>query len=376
MVGGGRDAFIGGVHRMAMRLDGEIELVAGALSSHPEKSKISGQELRLDPARVYPDYQTMAAEERKLPVDQRIDFVSIVTPNRTHVPVARIFLEAGFHVVCDKPLGVNLAEAVALREIVRQTGRVFALTHNYTGYPMVKQARAMVRNGELGEIRKVVAEYAQGWLREPIEQGGQKQATWRTDPEQAGIAGCLGDIGIHAESLARYITGLEIDQLCAEFTTFVEGRRLEDDASLLLRYKGGARGLLHASQVCAGEENALGIRIYGSKASLAWQQEEPNELILKNSTGPRRIYCCGNPSLDDSAKRFFRIPAGHPEGFIEAFANIYREIARAIHAVSDGEPVPPESDFATIDDGIAGMAFLAAAVASAKAGAAWRSLPV
>lgn len=376
MVGGGRDAFIGSVHRMAMRLDGEIELVAGALSSHPEKSKISGQELRLDPARVYPDYQTMAAEEGKLPVDQRIDFVSVVTPNRTHVPIARAFLEAGFHVVCDKPLGVNLAEAVALREVVRQTGRVFALTHHYPGYPLVKQARAMVRKGELGEIRKVVAEYTQGWLREPIEQGGQKQATWRTDPEEAGTAGCLGDIGTHAESLARYITGLEIDQLCAEFTTFVEGRRLEDDASLLLRYKGGAKGVLHASQICAGEENALGIKIFGSRASLEWQQEEPNELILKYPDGPRCVQRCGNSGLDDSAKRFLRIPAGHPEGFIEAFANIYREIARAIHAVAEGKPIPPECDFATIDDGLVGMAFLATAVESAKAGGAWRSLPI
>lgn len=373
MVGGGRDAFIGDVHRMAMRLDGEIELVAGTLSSDSERSRLSGEELRLDPARVYRDYQTMAAAEAQLPPAERIDFVSVVTPNRTHVPVCRTFLEAGFHVVCEKPLGINLAEAVALRDVVRQTGRIFALTHNYTGYPMVKQARAMVRKGELGEIRKVVADYVQGWLGESIDQDGNKQAVWRTDPEQAGPIGCLGDIGTHAESLARYITGLEIEQLCAEFTTFVEGRRLEDDASLLLRYKGGAKGVLFASQVSTGEENALAIRIYGSKASLEWRQEEPNELIVKYPDAPRQIYRSGNDYLSETVKRFVRIPAGHPEGFIEAFANIYREVARAIEAVAEGRAIPSDCDFPTIDDGVTGMAFLATAMESAKAGGAWCS---
>lgn len=373
MVGGGRDAFIGDVHRMAMRLDGEIELVAGALSSDSERSRLSGEELRLDPARVYRDYQTMAAAEAQLPPAERIDFVSVVTPNRTHVPVCRTFLEAGFHVVCEKPLGINLAEAVALRDVVRQTGRIFALTHNYTGYPMVKQARAMVRKGELGEIRKVVADYVQGWLGESIDQDGNKQAVWRTDPEQAGPVGCLGDIGTHAESLARYITGLEIEQLCAEFTTFVEGRRLEDDASLLLHYKGGARGVLLASQVSTGEENALAIRIYGSKASLEWRQEEPNELIVKYPDAPRQIYRSGNDYLSETVKRFVRIPAGHPEGFIEAFANIYREVARAIEAVAEGRAIPSDCDFPMIDDGVTGMAFLATAMESAKAGGAWCS---
>ncbi len=373
MVGGGRDAFIGGVHRMAMRLDGEIELVAGAFSSNPEKSRLSGEELLLDPTRVYPDYETMAAAETKLPAGERIDFVSVVTPNQTHVPVCRAFLEAGFHIVCDKPLGVNLEEARVLRQLVRQTGRVFALTYNYTGYPLVKQARALVRNGELGEIRKVAAEYAQGWLSRPIELDGQKQAAWRTDPELAGAAGCLGDIGTHVENLTRYITGLEIDELCADFTTFIEGRRLEDDASLLLRYKGGAKGVLHASQICAGEENALGIKVYGSKASLEWKQEESNELIVKYPEAPRRIYRPGNPHLDDSAKRFVRIPSGHPEGFIEAFANIYLEVARAIREVLEGNPIPPDCDYPSIDDGVAGMAFLAAAVESVQGGGAWRS---
>ncbi len=373
MVGGGRDAFIGGVHRMAMRLDGEIDLVAGAFSSDPEKSRLSGEKLRLDPRRVYPDYRTMATAEAKLPPNERIDFVSVVTPNWTHTPVCEAFLEAGFHVVCDKPLGVNLTEAVALREVVRRTSRVFALTHNYTGYPMVKQARELVRSGELGVIRKVVAEYPQGWLGEAIDQQGQKQAAWRTDPELAGASGCLGDIGTHAESLVRYVTGLEIEQLCAEFTTFVEGRRLEDDASLLLRYKGGAKGILHASQICAGEENALALRVYGSKASLEWRQEEPNELVVKYPEAPRRIYRPGSISLGDSVRRFIRLPAGHPEGFIEAFANIYLEAARAIRAMSEGKTVPPDCDFPTIDDGVIGMAFLATAVESAKAGGVWRS---
>jgi predicted dehydrogenase len=374
MVGGGRGAFIGGVHRMAMRLDGEIELVAGALSSNPETARQSGEELGLNPARVYPDYETMAAEERRRPLDERIDFVSVVTPNHMHFPVCRAFLEAGFHVVCDKPLALNLEEALRLREIVRRSGRLFALTYNYTGYPMVKQARALVRSGELGEIRKVVTEYAQGWLSEAIESDGQKQAAWRTDPAQAGAVGCLGDIGSHAENLARYITGLEIDQLCAELTTFVGGRRLDDDASVLLRYKGGAKGVLHASQVSAGEENGLQIEVSGSKASLAWRQERPNELRLTYPDAPWRIHRSGNKGMANSAARFLRLPAGHPEGFIEAFANIYREIVRAIHAMANGEPSPHQCDFPTVDDGVAGMAFLEAAVQSAKAGGAWRSL--
>ena len=375
MVGGGRDAFIGGVHRMAMRLDGKIELVAGAFSSNPEKSKLSGEDLFLDPKRVYADYRTMAAEEAKLPVGERIDFVSVVTPNRTHVPVSKAFLEAGFNVVCDKPLAFNLEEALSLREVVKKTGKIFALTHNYTGYPMVKQARELVRSGELGEITKVVAEYPQGWLSKPIDaEEGQKGASWRTNPEEAGASGCVGDIGTHAENLAHYITGLEIDELCAEFTSFVKGRQLEDDANLLIRYKEGAKGVLYASQVCIGEENTLRIRVYGSKASLEWHQEDPNELVVKYSDAPRRIYRRGNDYLSDFTKRFTRVPAGHPEAFIEAFANIYLEVARAIEAVLDGQPVPSDCDFPTVDDGVNGMAFIATAVKSAKAGGVWTKL--
>jgi predicted dehydrogenase len=371
MVGGGRDAFIGGVHRMAARLDGRIELVAGAFSSDPAKSRASGEDLGLDPSRVYPDFETMAAAESKLPAEERIDFVSIVTPNFVHFPPAKTFLEAGFHVVCDKPMTFDLAEAKALRDLVKSTGKVFALTHNYTGYPMVKEARELVRNGDLGKILKVVAEYPQGWLIQPIDAEGQKQAAWRTDPSRTGASSCIGDIGTHAENLGRYITGLEIDELCADFTTFVPGRRLEDDGNLLIRYQGGARGVLYASQVSVGEENSLVIRVYGSKASLEWHQEHPNELTVKYPDAPRRIYRRGNGYVSDIAKRFTRIPAGHPEAFIEAFANIYLEAARAIGAVKEGKSIPPDVDYPTAEDGVLGMAFIATAVASAKNGSTW-----
>jgi predicted dehydrogenase len=371
MVGGGRDAFIGAVHRMATRLDGRIELVAGAFSSDAAKSRASGEDLGLDPLRVYPDYETMAAAESKLPENERIDFVSIVTPNNVHFPPAKTFLEAGFHVVCDKPMTYDLAEAKVLRDLVKSTGKVFALTHNYTGYPMVKEARELVRNGDLGKILKVVAEYPQGWLIQPIDAEGQKQAAWRTDPSRTGASSCIGDIGTHAENLGRYITGLEIEELCADFTTFVPGRRLEDDGNLLLRYQGGARGVLYASQVSVGEENNLSIRVYGTKASLEWHQEHPNELTVKYPDAPRKIYRRGNSYVSDIAKRFTRLPFGHPEAFIEAFANIYLEAARAIEAVKEGKSIPSDVDYPTVEDGVLGMAFIATAVASAKNGSTW-----
>jgi predicted dehydrogenase len=371
MVGGGRDAFIGAVHRMAARLDGRIELVAGAFSSDAAKSRASGEDLGLDSSRVYPDYETMAAAEAKLPESERIDFVSIVTPNHVHFPPAKTFLEAGFHVVCDKPMTYDLAEAKALRDLVKSTGKVFALTHNYTGYPMVKEARELVRNGDLGKILKVVAEYPQGWLIQPIDAEGQKQAAWRTDPSKTGASSCIGDIGTHAENLGRYITGLEIDELCADFTTFVPGRRLEDDGNLLLRYQGGARGVLYASQVSVGEENNLSVRVYGTKASLEWHQEHPNELTVKYPDAPRKIYRRGNGYLSDIAKRFTRLPFGHPEAFIEAFANIYLEAARAIEAVKEGKSIPADVDYPTVEDGVLGMAFIATAVASAQNGSTW-----
>ena len=371
MVGGGRDAFIGAVHRMAARLDGRIELVAGAFSSDAAKSRASGEDLGLDPSRVYPDYETMAAAEAKLPESERIDFVSIVTPNHVHFPPAKTFLEAGFHVVCDKPMTYDLAEANALRDLVKSTGKVFALTHNYTGYPMVKEARELVRNGDLGKILKVVAEYPQGWLIQPIDAEGQKQAAWRTDPSKTGASSCIGDIGTHAENLGRYITGLEIDELCADFTTFVPGRRLEDDGNLLLRYQGGARGVLYASQVSVGEENNLSVRVYGTKASLEWHQEHPNELTVKYPDAPRKIYRRGNSYVSDIAKRFTRLPFGHPEAFIEAFANVYLEAARAIEAVKEGKSIPADVDYPSVEDGVLGMAFIATAVASAQNGSTW-----
>jgi len=375
MVGGGRDAFIGGVHRIAAWMDGKIELVAGAFSSNAEKSRLSGSDLLLDPARVYPSFETMAAEEAKLPAGERIDFVSIVTPNHVHFPAAKAFLEAGFNVVCDKPMTFNLEEAIQLRDLVKRTGKVFVLTHNYTGYPMVKEAREMVRRGDLGKILKVVAEYPQGWLLTSLETQGHKGAAWRTNPEMAGSSSCIGDIGTHAENLGRYITGLEIEELCADFTTFVEGRRLEDDGNLLIHYKGGARGVLFASQISAGEENNLTVRVYGTKASLEWHQEHPNELIVKYQDAPRRTFRRGNEYLSDVAKRFTRVPAGHPEAFLEAFANIYREGARAIECEVNGKPLPEDLDYPNVNDGVEGMAFIETAVLSAKKGGAWTKMP-
>jgi predicted dehydrogenase len=373
MIGGGQGAFIGNVHRLAARLDGKIDIVAGAFSANPEKSKQSGAELGLDPRRVYPDYQTMAAQEARLPKGERIDFVSIVTPNRMHYPPAKTFLEAGFNVVCDKPMTFNLEEAVQLRDLVKKSGKVFALTHNYTGYPMVKEAREMVQKGELGKILKIVAEYPQGWLLDPVDVTGQK-VVWRTNPEVSGASSCIGDIGTHAENLGRYITGLEIDELCADFTTFVPGRRLEDDGNLLIHYKGGARGVLYTSQVAAGEENDINIRVYGTKASLEWHQEEPNELLVKYPDSPRKIFRRGANYVTDVAKRFTRLPVGHPEAFIEAFANIYVEAVRAIEAEANGKPLPNDLDFPTVEDGVKGMAFIATAVQSAKAGATWTKM--
>lgn len=312
MVGGGPNAFIGAVHRLAANLDGQIELVAGAFSSDPKNSAATGEQLFLNPKRVYGSYAEMAKAEAKLPAEERIDFVSIVTPNFLHAPVATAFLQAGFHVVCDKPMTLTLAEAKRLRAVARKTGKVFALTHNYTGYPMVKEARELVRSGKLGKILKVVAEYPQGWLLDKIEASGQKQAAWRLDPKRAGASSCVGDIGSHAENLGRYITGLKIAELCAEFTSFIPGRRLEDDANMLIRYQGGAKGVLHCSQISCGEENNLNIRVYGTKGSLAWQQEHPNELKFIPKGEPAQILRRGNGYISAAAKRFTRLPAGIP----------------------------------------------------------------
>ncbi|HMD60769.1 MAG TPA: Gfo/Idh/MocA family oxidoreductase [Opitutaceae bacterium] len=374
MVGGGRGALIGPVHRIAATMDGRAELVAGAFSSDPVRSRASGADLFLDPARVYGSYREMARAESAMPAELRLDFVVIVTPNNQHYAPARLFLESGFNVVCDKPVTFDLAQAIKLKETARRMAKVFVLTHNYTGNAMVKQAREFVRSKSLGTIRKVVVEYPQGWLSEAIERTGMKQASWRTDPRRSGAAGCMADIGTHAENLARYITGLEIEELCADLSTFVRGRKLDDDGNVLVRYKGGAKGVLHASQVCGGDENNLNIRVYGSRASLEWHQEHPNELVLKFPDQPRQVWRRGNSYVGSEAKRFTRVPFGHPEGYLEAFANIYREAFRAISAEVEGRPIPRKLDFPTIEDGIVGMAFIDAVVKSSRLGARWVKL--
>lgn len=372
MVGGGPGAFIGDVHRKAAALDGEIELVAGAFSSTPEKSYEQGRLLYLNPDRVYGSYKEMAEKEALLPPGERIDFVSIVTPNHTHFDIAKTFIEAGFHVVCDKPMTLTVEESEELCRLVAKHDVVFALTHNYTGYPMVKEARSLVQQGKLGEIRKIVVEYPQGWLSTFLEGEGAKQAVWRTDPKQAGVSSCIGDIGSHAENLAHYITGLEMEEICADLTTFVPGRKLDDDGNILVRYTNGARGILYASQISVGEENNLTIRVYGTEASLEWHQEEPNSLLVKYQNAPRQIYTRGNDYLSDAAKHNTRIPSGHPEAFIEAFANIYRNAARTIAAkISGGEPSAFDLDFPTVQDGARGVHFIHKAVESAKSDAKW-----
>lgn len=372
MVGGGRGAFIGAVHRMAAALDGQIELVCGAFSSNPEKSRQSGEDFFLPPDRVYDSYADMIRKEKMLPEDQRMDFVSIVTPNHMHYGPAKMALENGFHVVCDKPLCFNMKEALKLQHLVERTDLLFALTHNYTGYPMVKQARAMVRNGDIGAIRKVVVEYPQGWLSTKVEDSGQKQASWRTDPSRSGMAGAMGDIGTHAENLAEYITGLRIESLCADISTFVEGRLLDDDGNVLLHFNNGAKGILHASQISAGEENNLNIRIYGTKAGLQWFQMEPNSLYVKWLDKPMEVLRTGVGPLYPAAQAHARIPAGHPEGYLEAFANIYRNFAYCLQARIAGEEVDEVyKDFPTVEDGIRGMMFIEKVIKSGKAKAKW-----
>jgi predicted dehydrogenase len=374
MVGGGIGAFIGPVHRSAATMDGLAEYVAGAFSSDPHKSRKSGEALFLAPDRIYASYREMAEREAKRPAGQRLDYVSIVTPNVMHFDIAKTFLEAGFNVVCDKPMTYSLEQAVELRKIVRRTKKVFALTHNYTGYPMVKQARQMVREGALGHLNKVVVEYPQGWLSSLLDGEAAALAVWRMDPKVAGAAGCMGDIGTHAENLARYVTGLEIEELCADLTGFIPGNKLDDDGSVLIRYKGGARGILYASQISAGEENGINIRVYGNKAGLFWNQENPNYVWIRSREGTETRYSRGNANLGDAAKGSSRLPTGHPEGFFEAFANVYREAFGAIAAEVSGEPLP-QCDFPTVDDGVIGMAFIETVVASAKSSAKWTKFP-
>jgi predicted dehydrogenase len=375
MVGGGKDAFIGSVHRMAAALDGEIELVCGAFSSNPEKSKASGEALYLPADRVYNNFEEMILKEKALPEGERMDFVSIVTPNHMHFPPAVMALENGFHVMCDKPVTLNLQEARELKAVIDRTGLLFGLTHNYTGYPMVKEARALVQSGKLGQIRKVIVEYPQGWLAQLLEATGNKQAEWRTDPARSGAAGCMGDIGTHAENLAEYITGLKITELCADLTTFVEGRKLEDDGNVLLRFDNGAKGVLHASQICNGEENDFNIRVYGEFGGLQWWQMEPNTLIYKNNAeGARRIRP-GVGNLSEATKANIRIPAGHPEAFLEAFANVYRNYALTLRArLSGQQPSPIHLDFPGIEEGIRGLAFVDTCLASARSQEKWTKM--
>ena len=371
MVGGGPGAFIGAVHRRAAEMDGLAELVAGAFSSDAERSRAQGAALHLDPARVYGSFAEMAEREAARPAAERLDFVSIVTPNHVHHAAASAFVERGFHVVCDKPLTTTLADAEALCRLVAERGVVFALTHNYSGYPMVKQARALVQGGAIGPVRKVVVEYAQGWLSSRVEDTGNKQADWRTDPARAG-AGALGDIGTHAEQLARYVTGLRMERLLADVAAVVPGRRIDDDANLLVRYQGGARGILYCSQVSTGEENALRLRVYGTTGSVDWRQEDPHVLVVRRPDAPEQVMRHGNGYLAPAARHNLRVPAGHPEAFLEAFANVYANAIRTIGARLAGEtPDPLDLDFPTVQDGAVGVHFIHAALESGRQGAAW-----
>ena len=372
MVGGGRDAFIGAVHRHAMALDGHYALVAGALSSSPDKAQASGHDLGLADERNHGSWQALLADELKRPADERIDVVSIVTPNHVHYEVARAFVDAGFHVVCDKPLEHTSAQAEDLVARVTKQGTVFAVTHNYTGYPMVRQAREMVRAGTIGTIRKVIVEYHQGWLATQLEATTNKQADWRTDPARSGIAGAMGDIGSHAENLVGAVTGLEIESLCAELTRFGPGRRLDDDANLLLRFSSGARGVMIASQIEIGCENDLRLRVFGEHGSLAWHQEEPNALLLDLVDQPRQILTRGNAYLSPAAQKASRLPAGHPEAFLEAFANVYLGAFEAIRGAQAGvAPGPLEADFPTVVDGARGVRFIERTVESSRSDAKW-----
>ena len=375
MVGGGPGAFIGDVHRKASRMDGGIELVAGAFDINPRKSKQQGRELMLPSKRVYRTYQEMIEKELKLPDGERIDFVSITTPNNWHFPIAKDFLEAGFHIMCEKPMTFNVAEAKQLKKLVKKSRKVFGLMHNYTGYPMVKLARDLVRGGEIGKVRKIVVQYPQGWLATALEKTGQQQAAWRTDPKQSGGAGCMGDIGTHAENLSEYITGLKITYLCADLSIFVKGRRLDDDGNCLLRFNNGARGVLHASQISIGEENGLAIWIHGEEKSLEWHQEHPNYLYVKVPDGPVQVWRRGNDyvaAASPAAGRATRLPFGHPEAFFEAFANNYVNFADTVRArLTRTKADPLAKDFPNVDDGLRGMLFIETVLASNKSKRKW-----
>ena len=377
VIGGGPGSFIGAMHRQAARLDDRYELVTGILSSDAERSKRAGLELGLPPDRLYSSVQELmdAESARK----DGVDVVAIMTPNDSHYEYSMSALEHGFDVICDKPMTNTLDEAEALHKKVQDSGLVFCLTHNYTGYPMVKQAREMVATGKLGKIRKVVVEYPQGWLATRLEATGQKQAGWRTDPKQSGAAGCIGDVGTHAENLAEYISGLEIDELAADLTTFVKGRALDDDGNVLLRFKGGAKGVLHASQISVGEENNLNIRVYGEIGGIEWHQKEPNTMLVKWLDQPMQVYRTGLGYLGNAAKSATRVPPAHPEGYLEAFANIYKNFANAIRARVENRKLAkddPANDYPKVGDAVRGMAFIEAVVKSSAKNAKWTKLKV
>jgi predicted dehydrogenase len=369
MVGGGSGAFIGAVHRIAARIDDHYELVAGALSSTPEKSRQSGAELGLHPSRTYDDFKSMAIREAKL--KDGIEAVSIVTPNHMHYPAAKEFLRRGIHVICDKPLTSNLADAKKLLKIAEESDALFVLTHNYTGYPMVRQARAMVASGELGEIRLVQMEYPQDWLAEPIEQTGQKQAEWRTDPARTGVGGSTGDIGTHAYNLGCFMSGLDLEELAADVHTFVKGRRVDDNAHVMMRFAGGAKGLLWCSQVATGHENGLKVRVYGTKGGLEWVQADPNYLWFTPLGKPKQLITRNGAGSGPEAARVSRVPSGHPEGYLEGFATIYTEAAKAIIAKRKGHKVDKDVLYPTVQDGVKGVAFVEACIASSKRNGAW-----
>lgn len=373
MIGGGTGSFIGDVHRKAASIDGMIDLVCGAFSGTAEKSITSGKDLLLPEDRCYANFEEMILKEKELPQELRMDFVAIVTPNHMHFPPAKMALENGFNVLCDKPITLTLEEASELKSIIEKSGKTFALTHNYTGNSLVKQARAMVANGDLGNIRKVQVQYLQGWLATAVEETGQKQAAWRVDPKKSGIGGALGDIGTHAENLTEYITGLKIDELAADLGVFGKGKVLDDDGNILLRLENGAKGTLSISQIAVGEENNLAIKVYGEKGSLEWHQENPNQLITKWLDQPVKIYTPNGNGLYPTALEVSRIPAGHPEGYLETFATIYKNFSNHLLAIEKGE-TPTTPDFPTVDDGIRGMQFIYAAVESSKNNAAWTKL--
>jgi predicted dehydrogenase len=377
MVGGGQGAFIGGVHRIAAALDGQVELTAGVFSRDWQNTQLTGRRLYLDPARVYHSAGEMAAAEAALPASSRIDFVSIVTPNSAHFAPARAFLEAGFHVVCDKPLALTLEQAEELERIVERTGRVFALTHNYTGYPLVRHARHLFQSGQMGTVRKVIVEYLQDWLMEPLEKHGSMQAGWRINPAEAGIGGAIGDLGTHALNLVEYMTGDRVVEVCADTSTFLPDRRLDEDVNALLRLRAGGKGVLTVSQVATGEENRLDVRVYASEGAVLWSQEDPNYLHVHRHGKPRETLSRGRSEyLGPAAMRATRIPWGHPEGYLEAFANIYGAAIEAIRRHVDGDPMPAsEYDFPTVHEGVRGMRFIHTAVESARGGGTWLKLP-